>query len=114
MRKVALISGVTGQNGAYPDETLLNKGYVVHGLWRRSSSFNLGRIEHLYQDLHEADVRFFLPNMNAALGGAQLEQLDGFIASKRRLAARYAEPSATCRALRSSSMRISPRATSGS
>jgi hypothetical protein len=60
MPKVALISGVTGQNGAYPDETLLNKGYVVHGLRRRSSSFNSGRIEHLYQDLHEADVRFVL------------------------------------------------------
>jgi GDP-D-mannose dehydratase len=70
-----------GQDGAYLAESLL-KGYVVHGLRRRSSSFNLGPIEHLYQDLHEADLRFFLPNINAALGGAQLEQVDGFIASK--------------------------------
>ena len=60
MPKVAIITGVTGQDGAYLAESLLNKGYIVHGLRRRSSSFNSGRIEHLYQDLHEADVRFFL------------------------------------------------------
>jgi GDPmannose 4,6-dehydratase len=60
MSKVALITGVTGQDGGYLAEFLLNKGYVVHGLRRRSSSFNSGRIEHLYRDMHEADVRFFL------------------------------------------------------
>ena len=60
MAKVALITGVTGQDGAYLAELLLNKGYVVHGLRRRSSSFNTGRIDHLYQDLHGEDVRFFL------------------------------------------------------
>jgi GDPmannose 4,6-dehydratase len=60
MPKVALITGVTGQDGAYLAESLLNKGYIVHGLRRRSSSFNSGRIEHLYHDLHEANVRFFL------------------------------------------------------
>jgi GDPmannose 4,6-dehydratase len=60
MHKVALITGVTGQDGAYLAESLLNKGYIVHGLRRRSSSFNSGRIEHLYQDLHEANVRFLL------------------------------------------------------
>jgi GDPmannose 4,6-dehydratase len=60
MPKVALITGVTGQDGAYLAEFLLNKGYIVHGLRRRSSSFNSGRIEHLYRDLHEDDVRFFL------------------------------------------------------
>ncbi|MBN9020484.1 MAG: GDP-mannose 4,6-dehydratase, partial [Rhizobiales bacterium] len=48
--KVALITGATGQDGAYLSELLLSKGYVVHGLKRRSSSFNTGRIEHLYQD----------------------------------------------------------------
>ena len=58
--KVALITGVTGQDGAYLSELLLSKGYEVHGLKRRSSSFNTGRIEHLYQDPHEADPRFFL------------------------------------------------------
>jgi GDPmannose 4,6-dehydratase len=58
--KVALITGVTGQDGAYLSELLLSKGYTVHGLKRRSSSFNTGRIEHLYQDPHEKDQRFIL------------------------------------------------------
>src|SRR5690242_7161515 len=60
MPKVALITGVTGQDGAYLAELLLDKGYVVHGLRRRASTFNSTRIEHLYRDLHEKDVRFFL------------------------------------------------------
>ena len=60
MAKVALITGVTGQDGAYLAELLLQKGYIVHGLRRRSPSFNSGRIEHLYRDLHSEDVRFFL------------------------------------------------------
>jgi GDPmannose 4,6-dehydratase len=58
--KVALITGATGQDGAYLAELLLAKGYVVHGVKRRSSSFNTGRIDHLYRDFHEAGVRFFL------------------------------------------------------
>jgi GDPmannose 4,6-dehydratase len=58
--KVALITGVTGQDGAYLAELLLGKGYVVHGIKRRSSSFNTGRIDHLYRDPHESGVRFFL------------------------------------------------------
>lgn len=57
-RKVALITGVTGQDGAYLADLLLDKGYAVHGLKRRSSSFNTGRVEHLYRDPHEEDVRF--------------------------------------------------------
>ncbi|NJL07690.1 MAG: GDP-mannose 4,6-dehydratase [Methylacidiphilales bacterium] len=56
--KVALITGITGQDGAYLAELLLSKGYFVHGLRRRSSSFNSARIEHLYQDPHEENVRF--------------------------------------------------------
>ena len=59
-RKVALITGVTGQDGAYLAELLLEKGYVVHGIKRRSSSFNTGRIEHIYQDPHDPDPRFSL------------------------------------------------------
>jgi GDPmannose 4,6-dehydratase len=59
-RKVALITGVTGQDGAYLAELLLAQGYVVHGIKRRSSSFNTGRIEHIYQDPHEANPRFVL------------------------------------------------------
>lgn len=58
--RVALITGVTGQDGAYLTELLLQKGYVVHGIKRRSSSFNTGRIDHLYQDPHEKDVRLHL------------------------------------------------------
>jgi GDPmannose 4,6-dehydratase len=58
--KIALITGVSGQDGAYLAELLLNKGYVVHGIKRRSSTFNTGRIDHLYRDLHEPDVRFKL------------------------------------------------------
>ena len=56
----ALISGITGQDGSYLAELLLGKGYEVHGLIRRSSSFSTGRIEHLYKDPHEEDVRLFL------------------------------------------------------
>lgn len=59
-RKVALITGVTGQDGAYLSEYLLNLGYEVHGLKRRSSLFNTERIDHLYQDPHEENRRFFL------------------------------------------------------
>jgi GDPmannose 4,6-dehydratase len=58
--KVALITGVTGQDGAYLADLLLRKGYVVHGIKRRASSFNTDRIDHLYHDQHEKDVRFFL------------------------------------------------------
>ena len=58
--RVALISGVTGQDGAYLAELLLNKGYTVHGIKRRSSSFNTDRVDHLYQDQHNDDVRFTL------------------------------------------------------
>lgn len=60
MRKRALITGITGQDGAYLAELLLNKGYEVHGLRRRASSFNTSRIDHLYQDIHEKDVRLIL------------------------------------------------------
>jgi len=60
MSKIALITGVTGQDGAYLAEFLLEKGYTVHGIKRRSSSFNTGRIDTIYQDLHERDPRFIL------------------------------------------------------
>lgn len=60
MQKTALITGITGQDGAYLAEFLLAKGYIVHGIKRRSSQFNTDRIDHLYKDLHEKDVKFFL------------------------------------------------------
>ncbi len=59
-RKVALVTGITGQDGAYLAELLLAKGYLVHGIKRRTSLFNTDRIDHLYQDVHEADRRFIL------------------------------------------------------
>lgn len=58
--RVALITGITGQDGALLAELLLSKGYVVHGVKRRSSSFNTGRVDHLYHDPHEENVRFHL------------------------------------------------------
>ncbi|WP_410510993.1 GDP-mannose 4,6-dehydratase [Paenibacillus sp. BR2-3] len=60
MSKVALITGITGQDGSYLAELLLDKGYIVHGLKRRSSLFNTDRINHLFQDPHEDDVRLLL------------------------------------------------------
>src|SRR6478735_11653147 len=60
MAKKALITGITGQDGSYLAELLLGKGYEVHGLIRRASTFNTTRIEHLYQDPHDPDARLFL------------------------------------------------------
>src|ERR1700686_5471721 len=60
MTKVALITGVTGQDGAYLAELLLRKGYQVHGIKRRASSLNTARIDHLYEDPHDSGRRFFL------------------------------------------------------
>ena len=59
-QKIALITGITGQDGAYLAEFLLGKGYIVHGIKRRTSLFNTARIDHLYKDPHLGDVRFFL------------------------------------------------------
>ena len=58
--KIALITGITGQDGSLLARLLLEKGYVVHGIKRRSSSFNTGRLEHLYQDPHEPNQQFIL------------------------------------------------------
>ena len=60
MPKIALITGITGQDGAYLAEFLLDKGYIVHGIKRRSSSFNTARIDHLYKDPHERNVNFYM------------------------------------------------------
>ena len=58
--KKALITGITGQDGSFLAELLLSKGYEVHGIKRRASSFNTSRIDHLYQDPHESNPRFIL------------------------------------------------------
>jgi GDPmannose 4,6-dehydratase len=60
MTKTALITGITGQDGAYLAELLLDQGYTVHGIKRRASSFNTARVDHLYQDPHQSGVRFFM------------------------------------------------------
>ena len=60
MSKVAFITGITGQDGAYLAEFLLNKGYIVHGLKRRTSLFNTERINHIYEDPHNSNTKFFL------------------------------------------------------
>jgi GDPmannose 4,6-dehydratase len=60
MPKRALITGITGQDGSYLAELLLSKGYEVHGIIRRSSTFNTSRIDHIYVDPHDPDARLFL------------------------------------------------------
>ncbi len=70
MERVALITGITGQDGSYLAELLLEKGYQVHGLIRRASSFNTARIDHLYQDPHEKDVRLHLHHGDMTDGSA--------------------------------------------
>jgi len=72
--KKALVTGITGQDGSYLSELLLEKGYEVHGIIRRSSSFNTGRIIHLFKDVHETDSRFFL-HYGDLTDGSRLEQL---------------------------------------
>lgn len=72
--KKALITGITGQDGSYLSELLLEKGYEVHGIIRRSSSFNTGRIMHLFKDVHETDSRFLL-HYGDLTDGSRLEQL---------------------------------------
>ena len=59
-QKKALVFGITGQDGSYLAEFLINKGYIVHGVKRRSSSFNTGRIDHIYQDAHVKNRKFIL------------------------------------------------------
>ncbi|HUX01758.1 MAG TPA: GDP-mannose 4,6-dehydratase, partial [Phycisphaerae bacterium] len=74
MAKTALITGITGQDGSYLAELLLGKGYTVHGLIRRSSSFNTERIDHIYKDPHDPEVRLFL-HYGDLTDGAGLRQV---------------------------------------
>ena len=72
--KKALITGITGQDGSYLAEFLIHKGYEVHGLIRRASTFNTERIDHIYRDPHDADARLFLHYGDLA-NGEQLSNL---------------------------------------
>ena len=74
VKKVALIFGVTGQDGSYLAELLLSKGYIVHGVKRRASSYNTGRIDHIYRDPHEGNVKFFL-NHGDVTDSANIQRL---------------------------------------
>ena len=73
--KKALVTGSTGQDGSYLIEFLLAKGYEVHGLKRRSSSFNTDRLDHLYRDYHQSDTRFFLHYADLTDGSSLIKLL---------------------------------------
>ncbi|HQC79822.1 MAG TPA: GDP-mannose 4,6-dehydratase [Accumulibacter sp.] len=105
LKKVALITGVTGQDGAYLAELLLNKGYEVHGIKRRSSLFNTDRIDHLYQDPHETDRRFILhhgdlTDSTSLIRIIQLVQPDEIynLAAQSHVAVSFEEPEYTANA----------------
>ena len=100
--KIALITGITGQDGSYLAEFLLNKGYIVHGIKRRSSSFNTARIDHLYRDPHDKDVRLFLHHGDLAdsscltriIGQAQPDEIYN-LAAQSHVAVSFEEPEYT-------------------
>jgi len=102
MSKTALITGITGQDGSYLAEFLLDKGYTVHGLRRRSSSFNTDRIEHLYQDSHNSDSKFILhygdmTDASSLLRVVELVQPDEVynLAAQSHVAVSFLEPEYT-------------------
>ena len=102
MSKVALLTGITGQDGAYLAEFLLKKGYEVHGVKRRTSLFNTDRIDHLYQDPHEPHRRFVLhygdmTDSSSLLRIVQLVQPDEIynIAAQSHVAVSFEEPEYT-------------------
>ncbi len=105
MRKKALITGITGQDGAYLAELLLNKGYEVHGIKRRSSLFNTERIDHLYKDPHEENVNFFLHygemtdslNLTAIIQKIQPDEIYN-LAAQSHVAVSFEQPEYTANA----------------
>ena len=113
MAKTALITGVTGQDGAYLTESLLAKGYVVHGLKRRSSLFNTGRIDHLYQDPHSPDPRLILhygdmtdsSSLYRIIAEAQPDEIYN-LAAQSHVAVSFEEPEYTANADAVGALRI--------
>ncbi|MBI5210921.1 MAG: GDP-mannose 4,6-dehydratase [Elusimicrobia bacterium] len=105
MAKRAFITGITGQDGAYLAELLLAKGYEVHGVKRRSSSFNTGRIDHLYQDPHERGARFFLhygdmtdtPGLHRLIGEIRPDEIYN-LAAQSHVQVSFEEPEYTANA----------------
>src|SRR6266403_531034 len=100
--KVALVTGITGQDGAYLAEFLLDKGYIVHGIKRRASLFNTDRIDHLYQDPHVGDRRFILhygdmtdsSSLTRVIQQAQPDELYN-LAAQSHVAVSFEEPEYT-------------------
>ncbi|HNG38880.1 MAG TPA: GDP-mannose 4,6-dehydratase, partial [Accumulibacter sp.] len=112
-KKVALITGITGQDGAYLAELLLKKGYEVHGIKRRSSLFNTDRIDHLYQDPHETDRRFILhhgdlTDSTSLIRIIQLVQPDEIynLAAQSHVAVSFEEPEYTANADGTGALRL--------
>ncbi|RDY27449.1 GDP-mannose 4,6-dehydratase [Romboutsia weinsteinii] len=113
MRKVALITGITGQDGSYLAELLLEKGYEVHGIIRRASTFNTKRIDHLYQDPHGEDVRLFLhygditdsSNLNRLLEKIQPDEIYN-LAAQSHVGVSFDSPEYTAEATGVSTLRI--------
>jgi GDPmannose 4,6-dehydratase len=113
MKKKALITGVTGQDGAYLAEFLLNKGYEVHGIKRRASLFNTDRIDHLYQDPHEQDRNFILhhgdltdsTNLIRIMQQVQPDELYN-LAAQSHVAVSFEEPEYTANADALGSLRL--------
>ena len=112
-RKVALITGITGQDGSYLAELLLEKGYEVHGIIRRASTFNTKRIDHLYQDPHEGDVRLFLhygditdsSNLNRLIEKIQPNEIYN-LAAQSHVGVSFDSPEYTAEATGVSTLRI--------
>ena len=112
-KKVALITGITGQDGSYLAELLLEKGYEVHGIIRRASTFNTKRIDHLYQDPHEENVRLFLhygditdsSNLNRLIEKIQPTEIYN-LAAQSHVAVSFDSPEYTAEATGVSTLRI--------
>lgn len=112
-RKIALITGITGQDGSYLAELLLEKGYEVHGIIRRASTFNTKRIDHLYQDPHEGDVSLFLhygditdsSNLNRLIEKIQPDEIYN-LAAQSHVGVSFNSPEYTAEATGVSTLRI--------
>ena len=112
-KKVALITGITGQDGSYLAELLLEKGYEVHGIIRRASTFNTKRIDHLYQDPHEENVRLFLhygditdsSNINRLIEKIQPDEIYN-LAAQSHVGVSFDSPEYTAEATGVSTLRI--------
>ena len=112
-KKVALITGITGQDGAYLAEFLLNKGYEVHGIKRRTSLFNTQRIDHLYKDPHEENVNFFLHygdmtdslNLTRIIQEVQPDEIYN-LAAQSHVAVSFQQPESTANADALGTLRI--------